>query len=210
VNGRGLLAIDSRDELIKELLKRAGMNPKHRNLLLGTKTESGVLDKKEGLPFWELVAQQLGQQDVVSSVQSQENDFDRSLMSYDFVRTLGNGAYGVVYQMKHRSKSIDFALKDQRPPSMKEMVEMQKETKLQQEAAKGQGRTFVVHCYNPFEVGLRFCMPLEFCQGGELGKWVEAQTKENKFSQQVLGRMLMCLLEGLVHLHSVFIIHRGE
>jgi hypothetical protein len=197
VNGRGLLAMDSNDPFMHDLLKLAGMTKaKHRNNLLGTKNESGVLDKKEGLPFWGLITQQLGQQDAGSSGQSQGKDFDRRLLSYDFVRTLGNGAFGVVYQVKHRETSIAFALKDQRPPSMKAMHELKRETKLQQKAAKGQGSKFVVHCYNPFEVGLRFCMPLEFCQGGELGKWVEAQIKKEAFSHDDLRRVLTHLLDG--------------
>ena len=206
VDGRALLALESKDQMMADFLKLAGLKENDCKTLMGSLLES------RGRTFWALATQQLMDTSVVIKKRSlSPGSPDQSLLKYDFMSTLGKGGFGVVYKLMSRASNKEFAFKDQRPPSKAELIDLERETTLQQKASHGEeGCRFVVQCFDPFEIGLRFCFFIECCPNGELGKWLDQEVKAGTLSSYHLWKVLGHMLDGLVHLHSLFIMHRGK
>ena len=144
---------------------------------------------KHGSAFWNLVSRELK-----SGVTSPQ------LTKYSYDCKLGNGAFGEVFSLQHGMRRV--ALKNQRPPSLKELAELRNESELQQKVSNC---NYVVACESGFRVGLNYLMLVEFCPGGELSDWLGKQTGA---TLPDLWRLIAEMVAGLVHVHSKLIIHR--
>ena len=187
-SGRGLLVLDVQKPLRggmaphERLLKEAGLKPPKR-----TKLQLEL--ENWGQPFFRLVAAQLAQ-----------GQRESELLRFEYVKQLGKGAYGKVYELKQRDTGSRVALKDQLSQSPTELIKLEKEASLQVKASG----PHVVKCEGNFGVGAHFCMLTELCPGGELGKWLES----NKDSPPDLWRVVDECIKGLVHIHAKLIMHR--
>ena len=126
----------------------------------------------------------------------------KHLLQYEYARKLGNGAYGSVFELKKRDDANSIvALKHQLPPSLTELIKLEEEATLQSRCASSR---FVVRCEASWRIGLHFCMLVEMCPGGELDKWIQSQGDR----PLNLWRLITQCVEGLVHIHEAFIMHR--
>ena len=129
-SGRGLLALDvsSKHTLEYQLLKLAGMPVV--TLLTLWEGDDGL--DRTGWSFWDLATRQLVEK------------LEGPLLAYGFVRVLGSGAFGDVYHVVRKDggsiaivsnssgggggarATRDLALKNQRPPSLTELIKLEK------------------------------------------------------------------------------------
>lgn len=122
---------------------------------------------------------------------------------YAFVRTLGEGHFGMVLLAKDRRTREKFAVK-----VIKKQAEMRSMTLIQRELAilRMVNHQNIVRLYDLFDSEEKLYFVLEYMQGGALYQVLSED--ETLFSEERASLIVKDILQGLVYLHGKGIVHR--
>lgn len=123
---------------------------------------------------------------------------------YAFVRTLGEGHFGMVLLAKDRRTRDKFAVK----VIKKQHAEMRSMTLIQRELAilRMVYHPNIVRLYDLFDTEDKLYFVLEYMQGGALYQVLSED--ETHFSEARASLIVKDILQGLVYLHAKGIVHR--
>lgn len=122
---------------------------------------------------------------------------------YAFVRSLGEGHFGMVLLAKDRRTREKFAVK-----VIKKQAEMRSVTLIQRELdiLRMVNHQNIVRLYDLFDSPEKLYVVLEYMQGGAL--YEVLSTDETHFSEERASDIIKDILHGLVYLHAKGIVHR--
>lgn len=169
---------------------------------------TGRPDKREiEIRAWETV------EEFVADDMDQYNDWYSALKAasvksikdyYAFVRTLGEGHFGMVLLAKDRRTREKFAVK----VIKKQHTEMRSMTLIQRELAilRLVNHPNIVRLYDLFDTEDKLYFVLEYMPGGALYQVLSSD--EDHFSEKRASFIIKDILHGLVYLHAKGIVHR--
>lgn len=137
-------------------------------------------------------------------IESLEKKLSRvTLSDFDYMKTLGKGAFGVVYLVRRKSTHDIFALKvvNCGRMSQAELESLLNETQV---LSLAQGE-FVLQAVSSFIHKQLMCFVMEFMPGGDLRKLLD---NEGYFDEEWTRFYLAQIVAGLESLHSKGIYHR--
>jgi len=122
---------------------------------------------------------------------------------YKIGKTLGEGAYGKVYQVQHRTTSMIRAMK----AIKKKSVLKEEQEKLFSEVSilKDLDHPNIVKLYELFQDENYYYLVTEFCTGGELFDRIQAM---HSFTEKIAAEYMKQILSAVVYCHSKNIVHR--
>ncbi|KAL6756189.1 NimA-related protein kinase 9 [Haematococcus lacustris] len=127
--------------------------------------------------------------------------------SYQIIKQVGKGAYGVAYIVAHKASGQRFVLKKVRlaRQSFKErqasLLELQILSSLRH-------RNVLEFVEAWVEAGCVACMVVTLCESGDLATQLRLRMPSSFFPEEHLHEMLVQLASGLEHLHRNGIVHR--
>jgi NIMA (never in mitosis gene a)-related kinase len=123
------------------------------------------------------------------------------------VKILGKGTYGSVYKARRESDGVAYAVK---VVSLSSLNHRETEDSVNEIRIMASFNSpFIVRFYEAFCDNKRLCIVTEYCRLGDLSHLIERKKKKSKkFSEDVIWRFLLQLLDGLKVLHSCGVVHR--
>ena len=148
--------------------------------------------------------------------------YNQIVKNYIIKETLGRGSFGVVYKAQKPSNYINNLIDEKQFYVLKqiplagmnnnEIEEVKQEATILSSLTSG----YIVKYYESFIEGMNLNIIMEFCDGGDLSKFLELEKKKKKniteekiwkfFLQICLGKRLVNA--GLAYIHSKNILHR--
>ncbi|CAK55980.1 unnamed protein product (macronuclear) [Paramecium tetraurelia] len=135
------------------------------------------------------------------------NFIDKEIKGYKFIKLIGRGAFGNVYQGKKMSTKQIVAIKvieierfGENDGILGELVESEQKA-LQKVKSK-----YVVGFVDTFQDNIYNYLVMEYCDSGDLEQQIK--NPNTHFTEQDAIGILRQILQGLRDIHSVFIIHR--
>lgn len=125
---------------------------------------------------------------------------------YDYLKVLGEGAYGKVSKVIHRKLGIVRALKaiDKKIGGLKN-AEHQKKIIKEINILKSLDHPSIIKVYEYFDTEAKLYIVTEFCSGGEL---FERILKMKNFSEKTVAHIMKQLLSAVNYCHLNNVIHR--
>jgi len=122
---------------------------------------------------------------------------------YKIGKTLGEGAYGKVYQVQHRTTGMIRGMK----AIKKKSVLKEEQEKLFSEVSilKDLDHPNIVKLYELFQDENYYYLIMEFCTGGELFDRIQAM---HSFTEKIAAEYMKQILSAVVYCHSKGIVHR--
>lgn len=169
---------------------------------------TGRPDKREiEIRAWETVEEFIAENEVqyhewYSALKSSS---EKSIKDYyAFVKTLGEGHFGMVLLAKDRRTREKFAVK----VIKKQHTELRSMTLIRRELAilRLVNHENIVRLYDLFDTEQKLYFVLEYMQGGALYEVLSAD--ETHFSEGRASLIIRDILHGLVYLHAKGIVHR--
>lgn len=108
-----------------------------------------------------------------------------SLQDFEIQNKLGSGSFGIVFKIKHKETGKIYVLKQVNTAKMSysEKKEAQKETVIH----KTLDNKYIVKYMAHFLENKKINIILEFCEGGDLGKYLKAQMGRNIKEHKIWG-----------------------
>ncbi|KAJ2786626.1 Protein kinase C signaling pathway involved MAPKK protein [Coemansia interrupta] len=200
-----------------------------RGLLLNTTVTNGDQPARQplsiattplSLPSADL-SQQLGQLSLrssssgttnssLSATANDEEEYDLSDANIRVMRKLGEGSVGTVHKVEYlpRKKIMARKLMAVYPDEVNQK-QILRELRLLKQCKS----PYVVKFYGAYDSadddGQSIALCMEYCEGGSLESIYKRVAKMNaQIGENVLGKVAVAVLTGLVHLHSYRVIHR--
>lgn len=129
------------------------------------------------------------------------------IRDYIIKEKLGTGSYGVVYKVTKKTDRNIYVLKQISlfGLSNDQINEVENEAKILSQL----NSDFVVRYYDSFEEKNFLNIVMEFCNGGDLGGFIEAQKKTGTLlNEEVIWKLFIKTCIGLAYLHKRKILHR--
>ena len=123
---------------------------------------------------------------------------------YDNVKTLGEGAFGLVYLGKHKISGVERAIKNINKDQANLTKEEEKTLIKEINILKTLDHPNIMKVYEYFNTPECFSIVSELCTGGELFKKIE----NNNLSENVARYVMKQLLSAVAFIHKNGIIHR--
>jgi calcium-dependent protein kinase len=122
---------------------------------------------------------------------------------YKIGKTLGEGAYGKVYQVQHRTTGMIRGMK----AIKKKSVLKEEQEKLFSEVSilKDLDHPNIVKLYELYQDENYYYLIMEFCTGGELFDRIQAM---HSFTEKIAAEYMKQILSAVVYCHSKGIVHR--
>jgi len=122
---------------------------------------------------------------------------------YKIGKTLGEGAYGKVYQVQHRTTGMIRGMKALK----KKSVLREEKEKLFSEVSilKDLDHPNIVKLYELFQDENYYYLIMEFCTGGELFDRIQAM---HSFTEKIAAEYMKQILSAVVYCHDKGIVHR--
>ena len=130
------------------------------------------------------------------------------LSDFQFLKVLGRGAYGKVYQarkVKGIHKGELFAVKSVNKSRIKSSNTDMRHTKSERDVLVKTDHPFIVSLHFAFETSKRLYLVQEFCRGGELFRRMEVERMMLEEHAKFYLSEIVCALE---YLHSLDIVYR--
>lgn len=121
--------------------------------------------------------------------------------SYTLGRTIGKGAFGIVYEATHNSSHKKYAIKSLVKSNLSETQKVKQEIQI----LKSISHPNIVQFYELFEDDVHLRIVSELCSGGEL---FDRIIKQGSFTEKDAIHLIKQLLSGVCYLHSKNIVHR--
>mmetsp|Transcript_24118 Transcript_24118/g.67132 ORF Transcript_24118/g.67132 Transcript_24118/m.67132 type:complete len:386 (-) Transcript_24118:348-1505(-) len=129
--------------------------------------------------------------------------------SYDFLKELGRGSFGVVYQVQRRADETMHVCKQVTLKGMSEKMQAETNEEVVLLRRVSKGCEFIVQYVESFLEDGALHIVMEFCAGGDLGGYLQARARHDKrLDEQVVWKFLLQVGTGLQWLHSNRILHR--
>lgn len=124
---------------------------------------------------------------------------------YQFIKVIGQGAFGVVYEAydKHLGRSV--AIKQFAPPSRADLLMAEARFRREAETMAAVSHPHIVPIIDNFTEQAVLYHVMDYCVGGNLADYMEKQGAMPVESVITIGRSLA---DALITLHSLKIIHR--
>ena len=131
----------------------------------------------------------------------------KTIKDYIIISTLGKGSYGIVYKVKNKNNNNIYVIK-QIPfdnLSSKEKNEVKQEAKILSLI----NSIYVVKYYESFEENNCLNIVMEYCDGGDLLKFLEKNKKTNiLLKEDLVWKLFLKITIGLAAIHKQKILHR--
>ncbi|EFA74706.1 putative protein tyrosine kinase [Heterostelium album PN500] len=142
--------------------------------------------------------------DIVNN-NSNNNENINSLYktTFDQISLIGEGSFGLVYKCRHRTDGCLYAVKK----TKKQMKGLSSRTFVMREVyglSAIRDHSNIVRYYNAWEEDFHIFIQMEYCGGGNLYQWV---TNHLIQSEVVLLNVAKQVLNGLIHIHSLGLVH---
>ena len=120
---------------------------------------------------------------------------------------LGTGSYGVVYKVTKKKDNNFYVLKQ---ISLFGLTPSQiKDVKTEAELLSQMNSAYVVKYYDSFEEKNFLNIVMEFCDGGDLGRFLNYQMKTGRLlKEDVIWKLFIKICIGLGYLHKKKVLHR--
>lgn len=127
-----------------------------------------------------------------------------SLIDFDVRENLGEGAYGEVQLVCHRTTHLEYAMKILSKEQTREADAVQL-TKLERDVLKQARHPFVVHMAYAFQTPEKLYMVMDLVEGGDMYGHMQ---KQKRFSEGVMRVWAAEISLAVGYLHSVGVIFR--
>ena len=126
---------------------------------------------------------------------------------YIIQEKLGTGSYGTVYKVTKKNTNDLYVLKQ---ISLFGLTEEEiKEVKLEAKILSSIDSIYVVKYYNSFEEKNFLNIVMEYCNGGDLGKFIEEKKeKKENIKEDLIWTLFIKITIGLAAIHKLKILHR--
>jgi len=123
---------------------------------------------------------------------------------YKIIQKLGEGSYGVIYKVKKENENKYYALKQIKLSANElENNALKKEAEILSKI----NSKYVIKYYECFEKDNNLNIIMEYCDGGDLSKYIEKQ-KKLKLSENTIWKIFIKITIGLADIHKINILHR--
>jgi serine/threonine protein kinase len=150
-----------------------------------------------------------------SGTNSPHNNAFNLKQSYEIIRVLGEGAYGLVYHAKDKLTGKDVAIKAmpreytgqtdfEREVAALQLLSKKKEQSGSQQSKRDAGQDHIVQLYNLHRDDENYYLAMELVDGGELFDHLIAG---GPFSERVAASFLRQFAEGISYIHSAGLVH---
>ncbi|PQO47425.1 hypothetical protein C5Y93_05115 [Blastopirellula marina] len=130
----------------------------------------------------------------------------RSIGPYQIIRTVGHGAFGVVFQAIDPRLNRDVAVKVPRPEVLVCYEKLQRFADEAQTAAR-LDHPGIVPVYAAELAGPTPYIASAFCSGPDLAAWLETHPAANRSCEEVV-RFLLPIVQAVAYAHSQGVVHR--
>eukprot|EP00760_Papus_ankaliazontas_P018656 PhM_4_TR17560/c0_g2_i1/m.103896/K08857/NEK1_4_5; NIMA (never in mitosis gene a)-related kinase 1/4/5 len=125
---------------------------------------------------------------------------------YEGVRVLGTGAFGEVWLLRHTSSNKQFVGKIM---NFTNVSEKHREFVRREITCLAQcTHANIVQYIEAADLGSRFLIVMEYCEGGDLSKQISFRKKEEPYDEQEVLFIIVQLMLALDYIHSKKILHR--
>lgn len=126
------------------------------------------------------------------------------LEKYKLGKTLGQGAFGIVYSCKSKQTEADYAVK------MVDKAETPLEDiKMEAEMLQKLAHPCVVKLHDIYYDKVFVCLIMDICRGGDMiGGMMTHWDKRGKLPPKVVARLTKQMLESIAWLHGHLVVHR--
>ena len=129
------------------------------------------------------------------------------IKDYIIISTLGKGSYGIVYKVKKKNDNNIYVLKQIPFDNLthKQKSEVKQEAKILSLI----NSIYVVKYYESFEENNCLNIVMEYCDGGDLLKFLEKNKKTNiLLKKELVWKLFLQIAIGLASIHNQKILHR--
>lgn len=121
---------------------------------------------------------------------------------YELGRKLGQGSFGVVYELKNRDTNHKFAIKIiNKEKGGKSSITFENEVLIM----KSVTHQNLIKLEEVFETKKKLYLITELCEAGELGKWIKKQGPIPEMQSKIIMRQIV---DAISYLHKNDIVHR--
>ena len=129
------------------------------------------------------------------------------IREYIIQKKLGIGSYGTVYQVSHKKTKEIYVIKQ--IPLYDLSQEEISNVKLEAKILKTINSNYVVKYYDSFEENNHLNIVMEYCNGGDLGQYIDSNKEKNeKISEELIWLIFIKITLGLAAIHKLKILHR--
>ena len=129
------------------------------------------------------------------------------IRNYHIIEKLGQGSFGAAYKVLNKKDNKFYVLKQIFLQNNKndELKELQKEANILSKL----NCEYIVKYFDSFLEKNCFNIIMEYCEGLDLGKYINEHKAKNKFIEKnLIYSFIKDLLEGIKYIHDNNIIHR--
>ena len=126
---------------------------------------------------------------------------------YEIIKTIGEGGYGRVFQVKSKSDNKYYAIKEIiiRDEMKDKIKDIQKEADILSKFNSNN----IVKYYDSFKINNKYYIVMEYCDGQNLKDFINKKIKNNELiEEKILYKIIKQICEGIKEIHNKHIIHR--
>ena len=129
------------------------------------------------------------------------------IRDYKIQKRLGVGSYGTVYQVSHKDSNQIYVIKQ---ISIYDLTQEEiSNVKMEAKILKTINSKYVVKYFDSFEENNHLNIVMEYCNGGDLGEYLESKKEKNeKISEDLVWLIFIKITLGLAAIHKLKILHR--
>ena len=131
----------------------------------------------------------------------------KEIRGYKIIDELGTGSYGIVYKVIKENETKEYVLKQipLKGLTKPEMKYIENESKFLSKL----NSKYVVKYIDSFNEDNKLNIIMEYCNEGDLGKFLLEQKKKlNHLSEELIWKLFLQISIGVAYLHSKKILHR--
>lgn len=132
---------------------------------------------------------------------------EQKIRDYTIIEKLGTGSYGVVYKVRSDKDQKIYVIKE---ISLYGLGQKQiSDVKLEAKILSSIKSDYVVRYYDSFEDNNKLMIVMEYCDGGDLDKFITSQKQTKHYlKEDLIWRIFIKIAIGLGHIHKLKILHR--
>ena len=129
------------------------------------------------------------------------------IRDYKIQKRLGVGSYGTVYQVSHKDSNQIYVIKQ---ISLYDLTQEEiSNVKMEAKILKTINSKYVVKYFDSFEENNHLNIVMEYCNGGDLGEYLESKKEKNeKINEDLVWLIFIKITLGLAAIHKLKILHR--